>query len=107
MDRFQSLLAFTKVVEAGSFAGAAERLDRSVSAVSRQVSEPSRAKSHSRLVGMSPRSEISQGCELESAATLAIQLRRANRSADVGARGAWVVTFCLSDVGSQNVKLET
>jgi DNA-binding transcriptional LysR family regulator len=39
MDRFQSLLAFTKVVEAGSFARAAERLDRSVSAVSRQVAE--------------------------------------------------------------------
>lgn len=39
MDRFQSLLAFTKVVEAGSFAGAAERLDRSVSAVSRQIAE--------------------------------------------------------------------
>jgi len=39
MDRFQSMLAFTKVVEEGSFAGAAERLDRSVSAVSRQVSE--------------------------------------------------------------------
>ena len=39
MDRFQSMLAFTKVVEAGSFAGAAKRLDRSVSAVSRQVGE--------------------------------------------------------------------
>jgi len=39
MDRFQSLLAFAKVVEAGSFARAANRLDRSVSAVSRQVSQ--------------------------------------------------------------------
>ena len=39
MDRFQSLLAFAKVVEAGSFARAADRLDLSVSAVSRQVSE--------------------------------------------------------------------
>lgn len=39
MDRFQSLAAFAKVVEAGSFARAADRLDRSVSAVSRQVSE--------------------------------------------------------------------
>jgi DNA-binding transcriptional LysR family regulator len=39
MDRFQSLLAFAKVVEAGSFARAALRLDVSVSAVSRRVSE--------------------------------------------------------------------
>jgi len=39
MDRFQSLLAFAKVVEAGSFAGAGKRLDRSVSAISRQVTE--------------------------------------------------------------------
>ncbi len=39
MDRFHSLTAFAKVVEAGSFARAAERLDLSVSAVSRQVAE--------------------------------------------------------------------
>ena len=39
MDRFQSLLAFARVVDAGSFAAAAQRLDVSVSAVSRQVSE--------------------------------------------------------------------
>jgi DNA-binding transcriptional LysR family regulator len=39
VDRFQSLLAFAKVVESGSFARAAERLERSVSAVSRQVGE--------------------------------------------------------------------
>lgn len=39
MDRFQAIAAFVKVVEAGSFARAAERLDRSVSAVSRQVAE--------------------------------------------------------------------
>jgi DNA-binding transcriptional LysR family regulator len=39
MDRFQSLIAFAKVVEAGSFAAAAQRLDVSVSAVSRQVGE--------------------------------------------------------------------
>ncbi len=39
MDRFQSLVAFAKVVEAGSFAAAAQRLDVSVSAVSRQVAE--------------------------------------------------------------------
>jgi DNA-binding transcriptional LysR family regulator len=39
MDRFQSLVAFAKVVESGSFARAAERLDVSVSAVSRQVSD--------------------------------------------------------------------
>src|SRR5690348_4648709 len=39
MDRFLSLVAFAKVVEAGSFAAAAQRLDVSVSAVSRQVSE--------------------------------------------------------------------
>jgi len=39
MDRFQAIAAFTKVVEAGSFARAAERLDLSVSAVSRQVAE--------------------------------------------------------------------
>ncbi|MEO9135921.1 MAG: LysR family transcriptional regulator [Casimicrobiaceae bacterium] len=39
MDRFQSLLAFAKVVESGSFARAAERLDLSVSAVSRRVAE--------------------------------------------------------------------
>ena len=39
MDRFQSLVAFAKVVETGSFARAADRLDLSVSAVSRQVAE--------------------------------------------------------------------
>ena len=39
MDRFQALTAFAKVVEAGSFARAADRLDLSVSAVSRQVAE--------------------------------------------------------------------
>lgn len=39
MDRFRSLLAFARVVEAGTFARAADRLDLSVSAVSRQVSE--------------------------------------------------------------------
>ena len=39
MDRFQSLVAFANVVEAGSFARAADRLDLSVSAISRQVSE--------------------------------------------------------------------
>ena len=39
MDRFQSLTAFAKVVETGSFARAADRLGISVSAVSRQVSE--------------------------------------------------------------------
>ena len=39
MDRFQSLTAFAKVVETGSFARAADRLDVSVSAVSRQVAE--------------------------------------------------------------------
>lgn len=37
MDRFQSLHAFAKVVESGSFARAADRLDLSVSAVSRHV----------------------------------------------------------------------
>src|SRR5215472_5061090 len=39
MDRFQAIAAFTKVVEARSFARAAERLDLSVSAVSRQVAD--------------------------------------------------------------------
>ncbi|MFI4887280.1 MAG: LysR family transcriptional regulator [Burkholderiales bacterium] len=39
MDRFQSLFAFAKVVESGSFARAAAHLDRSVSAVSRRVAE--------------------------------------------------------------------
>jgi DNA-binding transcriptional LysR family regulator len=39
MDRFQSLIAFARVVEAGSFARAADRLDMSVSAISRQVSD--------------------------------------------------------------------
>ena len=39
MDRFQAITAFAKVVEMGSFARAAERLDLSVSAVSRQVGE--------------------------------------------------------------------
>jgi len=39
MDRFQALQAFAKVVETGSFARAAERLDVSVSAVSRHVAE--------------------------------------------------------------------
>lgn len=39
MDRFNAINAFAKVVEAGSFAGAAERLGVSVSSVSRQVSE--------------------------------------------------------------------
>jgi DNA-binding transcriptional LysR family regulator len=39
VDRFQSITAFARVVEAGSFVGAAARLDISVSAVSRQVAE--------------------------------------------------------------------
>lgn len=39
MDHFHVLTAFVRVVETGSFARAAERLDRSVSAVSRAVAE--------------------------------------------------------------------
>jgi DNA-binding transcriptional LysR family regulator len=39
MDRFQAISAFTRVVEAGSFAQAAQRVGVSVSAVSRQVAE--------------------------------------------------------------------
>jgi DNA-binding transcriptional LysR family regulator len=39
MDRFLALTAFVKVVETGSFARAAQRLDTSVSSVSRHVSE--------------------------------------------------------------------
>jgi DNA-binding transcriptional LysR family regulator len=39
MDRLQAITAFAKVVETGSFARAASRLDVSVSSVSRQVSE--------------------------------------------------------------------
>ncbi|MDQ1242021.1 MAG: LysR family transcriptional regulator [Pseudomonadota bacterium] len=39
MDRFQSFNAFVKVVEHGSFAVAAQRLEISTSAVSRQVAE--------------------------------------------------------------------
>jgi DNA-binding transcriptional LysR family regulator len=39
MDRFQAINAFVKVVETGSFARAAARLDVSVSSVSRQVAE--------------------------------------------------------------------
>lgn len=39
MDRFQSLAVFAKVVEQGSFARAAERLDLSTSAVSRHVAD--------------------------------------------------------------------
>jgi DNA-binding transcriptional LysR family regulator len=39
MDRFLAITAFVKVVETGSFARAAQRLDTSVSSVSRHVSE--------------------------------------------------------------------
>ena len=39
MDRFAAISAFARVVEAGSFAGAAGRMGVSVSAVSRQVAE--------------------------------------------------------------------
>jgi len=39
VDRLQALTAFARVVESGSFARAAERLDVSVSSVSRQVSD--------------------------------------------------------------------
>jgi len=39
LDRLQAINSFVKVVETGSFARAAERLDVSVSAVSRQVAE--------------------------------------------------------------------
>ena len=39
MDRFDAITAFVKVVESGSFARAAERLDVSVSSVSRHVTD--------------------------------------------------------------------
>lgn len=39
MDRFEDMQTFVRVVEAGSFTGAAERLQRAKSAVSRRVSE--------------------------------------------------------------------
>ena len=39
MDRFQAITAFARVVEAGSFAGAATRLGVSVSSVSRLVAD--------------------------------------------------------------------
>ncbi len=39
MDRFQAIRTFVAVVEQGSFARAADRLDQSVSSVSRQVAE--------------------------------------------------------------------
>lgn len=39
MDRFQAMTTFTRVVEQGSFAKAAERLAVSISAVSRQVAD--------------------------------------------------------------------
>lgn len=39
MDRFEDLRTFVRVVEAGSLTGAAERLQREKSAVSRRVSE--------------------------------------------------------------------
>jgi DNA-binding transcriptional LysR family regulator len=39
MDRFQAMLVFSTVVDSGSFAGAAEALDRSPAAVSRQVAQ--------------------------------------------------------------------
>src|SRR3982751_1424511 len=39
MDRFEAMEAFTRVVEMGSFARAAERLDVSGSSVSRHVSD--------------------------------------------------------------------
>jgi DNA-binding transcriptional LysR family regulator len=39
MDRFQAITAFSRVVEAGSFAGAAQRLGVSVSSVSRLVAD--------------------------------------------------------------------
>lgn len=39
MDRFQALRSFVRVVELGSFARAAERLELSTSAVSRQVAD--------------------------------------------------------------------
>ena len=39
MDRFQAIATFARVVEAGSFAGAAQRLGVSVSSVSRLVAE--------------------------------------------------------------------
>lgn len=39
MDRFEAMQVFCKVVEIGSFAGAADRLNMSTSAVSRQVAQ--------------------------------------------------------------------
>ena len=39
IDRFQAITAFVRVVETGSFARAADRLDVSVSAISRQVAD--------------------------------------------------------------------
>lgn len=39
MDRFEAMNVFSKVVELGSFAAAADRLDMSTSAVSRQVAQ--------------------------------------------------------------------
>lgn len=54
MDRFHAITAFARVVEAGSFVRAAERLGVSVSAVSRQVAELE-AHLNSRLINRTTR----------------------------------------------------
>lgn len=54
MDRFSAMAVFTKVVELGSFARAAERLDLSTSATSRHVADLE-AHLHTRLLNRSTR----------------------------------------------------
>ena len=86
MDRFAAIAAFVRVVEAGSFARAAERLGVSVSSVSRQVAELE-AHLDTRLLNRTTRrlSLTESGRAFhERAVQLLADLEEAERSANAG-----------------------
>jgi DNA-binding transcriptional LysR family regulator len=101
MDRFHAISAFVKVVETGSFAGAAARLDLSVSSVSRQVADLE-AHLDARLLNRTTRrlSLTESGRAFhERCVQLLADLEEAEQSANVGTiepRGTLRLTSAVS-----------